>query len=74
MVEQSRQAIIGQIPTRINEAKTYYTDTLGHSFSRVSRQARYLNSSMNEGSKAAEQLEINQAVSQQKSIKGLCVL
>ncbi len=68
------EVICIDIESRINEAKTYYTDTLGHSFSRVSRQARYLNSSMNEGSKAAEQLEINQAVNQQKSIKGLCVL
>jgi hypothetical protein len=68
------EVICIDIESRINEAKTYYTETLGHSFSKVSRQARYLNSSMNEGSKAAEQLEINQAVNQQKSIKGLCVL
>lgn len=68
------EVICIDIESRINEAKIYYTETLGHSFSRVSRQARYLNSSMNEGSKAAEQLEINQAVNQQESIKGLCVL
>ncbi|WP_440994681.1 DUF2786 domain-containing protein [Cysteiniphilum litorale] len=62
------------IASRVDEAKTYYTDVLGQTFARSSSQARYISSSMSDGSKAAEQLSINQAVNQQESIKGLGIL
>ncbi|WP_192485307.1 MULTISPECIES: DUF2786 domain-containing protein [Cysteiniphilum] len=62
------------LASRVSEAKTYYTDVLGQTFARASSQARYISSSMNDGSKAAEQLSINQAVNQQESIKGLGIL
>ena len=62
------------ISSRLDESKTYYTAVLGQTFSSASSQARYLSSSMNDGSQAAEQLAINQAVHQQESIKGLGVL
>ncbi len=62
------------IASRIDDARTYYTNVLGQTFYKASSQARYLNNSMNDGSKAAEQLSINQAVNQQESIKGLGIL
>ena len=59
------------IQSRVDDAKTFYTDVLGKTYYTSRSQAKYLNSSMRDGSKAAEQLEINNAVNQQESIKKL---
>lgn len=47
--------------------------TLGKTFKISNSQARYLNSSIEDGNRAASELEINSAVNQQDSIKKLTV-
>jgi len=71
---QGNEIICIDVASRVQDAQTFYTDTLGQTFSTTKSQARYLSSSMEDGNRAAAELEINNAVHQQDSIKKLAVL
>lgn len=62
------------VKSRVQDAQTFYTNTLGKTFKISNSQARYLNSSIEDGNRAASELEINSAVNQQDSIKRLANL
>lgn len=71
---KGKEMVCIDVESRVQDAKTFYTDKLGRTFVTTSSQARYLNSSMEDGDRAAAELEINSAVNQQDSIKILANL